>query len=85
MDALTPLALAKQSKLIGCDYRRVVLLSDGNAVTQMITVTVSQQHGVNVVQIVRADVGQWIARQKRVDNEATPVCGNLKARMTVKC
>ncbi len=84
VDVLTTLALAEQGKLIGCDYRRVVLPCDGDAVTEMVSMTMSQEHRVDVPQVVRADVGQWIARQKRVDNEATPVSGNLKARMTVK-
>jgi hypothetical protein len=84
MDVLAPLALAEQREFIRCYYRGVVLSRDGDAVTQVISMTVSQQHRVKVAQVVRSYVRRGIAGQERIDNQSAVVSGNLKACVTMK-
>jgi hypothetical protein len=59
-------------------------LRDLHRVSDVVAVTVCQQDGVQLVERVGTDLGQFVSRQERVDQHPVLSVGDLPARVTVK-
>jgi len=75
---------AKPGQLRCGDDRRAVPPGDRDRVSQVVSVTVRQQHRVDLREPRERDVGRGIAREKRVDDHSATVGLDREAGVAVE-
>jgi len=79
-----PALSAKPGQLRCGDDRRAVPPGDRDRVSQVVSVTVRQQHRVDLREPRERDVGRGIAREKRVDGHPATVGLDREAGVAVE-